>query len=295
MISSKLRISEETVSYYEYGDKKNPSIVCLHGLAANGLYCFGELIPYLKKNYHLIILDSPGHGKTSSFSKEEDYLFSNLAKWVYKVSKEIIQKPFYILGHSWGADVALHFTRFYPEEVLGLILLDGGFTFPHNQPEMTFDYVYSGWNNYMEQSVFENKEKIFQEYKTYTIQWNSRKEQYAVSLFNKRHDEKFELVVSKLTVLAIIKAFFKEPFMNTYPFIKAPVLLIHAAHPENLKSARAIGILQLRNNIEDVEIKMLEDSSHMVQWDEPEHTAVTIINWINKKYNFLKLDINFKK
>lgn len=284
MQNHKITMQDSVVNYYEYGDSKNPTLVCLHGLAGNGIYSFGELVPYLKDHFHLIILDSPGHGKTSPFPKEEDYLFSNLATWIHQVIGQIVQDPFYILGHSWGADAALHFTRFYPESVLGLILLDGGFTFPQNQPEMTFDYAYSGWNNYMDQSVFDEEEGIFQEYRTYTTHWDSHKEEYATSLFNKRKDGRFELVSSKFTVLAIIKAFFKEPFANAYPFIKVPTLLIYAAHPESLDTARIKGIFQLRESIEDITVKVISDSSHMVQWDEPKQTALTIADWLNEDF-----------
>lgn len=283
MPNHQLKTQDGTVNYDEFGDKKNPTLVCLHGLAGNGFYSFGELVPHLKENFHLIILDSPGHGKTSSFQKEEDYSFSNLAVWLHHVLEKIVQGPFYLLGHSWGADAALHFSRFYPEHVLGLIMLDGGFTFPQNQPEMTFDFAYSGWDSYMDHSIFPDEQDIFKEYQTYTHRWDGRKEQYAASLFQMRRDGKLGLTVSKFTVLAIIKAFFKEAFAASYPFIKAPVLLIYAAQPDSLNEARARGILQLREKIEEVSIQVMTDSSHMIQWDEPEQTALFITDWLNEK------------
>ncbi|WKA55988.1 alpha/beta fold hydrolase [Planococcus shixiaomingii] len=282
MRNYEIATQEGIVSYWEYGDERNPTIVCLHGLAGNGFYSFGELAPLLQENFHLIILDSPGHGKTTAFLHENDYMFSSLATWVHEIVGKIVQVPFIILGHSWGADVALHFTRFYSEKVSGLILLDGGFTFPQNQPEMTFDYTYSGWNTYMEQSEFADEEDIFQEYRTYTKRWDTGKEQYAASLFSKRNDGKLGLTASKFTVLAIIKAFFKEPFADAYPFIKVPTLLIYAAHPEHLNEARAKGILQLKTHIEDITVTAI-DSAHMLQWDEPEQTASIINQWVFEK------------
>lgn len=283
MKNHKITTEDGLVNYYEYGDAKNQSVVCLHGLAGNGLYSFEELVFLLEGKFHLIVLDSPGHGKTSPFSEEDNYLFSNLATWIHQVIKKIVSGPFYIMGHSWGADAALHFTRFYPEKVLGLVLLDGGFTFPHNQPEMTFEYAYMGWNDYMEQSVFADEEEISHEYQTYTNRWDSRKEKYAASLFKKRQDGNFELVASKFTILAIIKAFFKEPFPEVYPFIKVPTLLLYAELPKSLDAARAKGISQLRSHIEDVSVNAIGGSSHMVQWDEPEQTAAIIIKWLNEK------------
>ncbi|MDN7243904.1 alpha/beta fold hydrolase [Planococcus shenhongbingii] len=283
MKNHQLTTEDGLVNYYEYGDAKNPSVVCLHGLAGNGLYSFEELVFLLEGKFHLIVLDSPGHGKTSPFSEEDNYLFSNLATWIHQMIEKIVSGPFYIMGHSWGGDAALHFTRFYPEKVLGLVLLDGGFTFPQNQPEMTFEYAYTGWNDYMEQSVFADEEEISHEYQTYTNRWDSRKENYAASLFKKRQDGTFELVASKFTVLAIIKAFFKEPFLEVYPFIKVPTLLLYAELPKSLDAARAKGVGQLRSHIEDVSVNAIGGSSHMVQWDEPEQTAAIIIKWLNEK------------
>ncbi len=271
------------VSYWDIGDKRNPTIVCFHGLAGNGLYSFGELLPFIKKHFHVIVLDSPGHGKTTAFESEEAYLFSNMAAWLNQILKRIVKGSYYMMGHSWGADVALHFTRYYPKNVLGLVLLDGAFTFPQNQPEMTFTYAYSGWQNYMEQAIYLNKTDIFNEYQTYTQRWDSEKESYVASLFTTRQDGKFELMAATLTVLAIIKAFFAEPFTDAYSFINAPTLLLYASHPLELNEARTKGVSQLVENIEDITIEKIDDSSHMLQWDQPEQIANRLLAWAEKK------------
>lgn len=59
-------------------------------------------------------------------------------------------------------------------------------------------------------------------------------------------------------------------------------MLIHATHPESLGQARGDGIRQLTEHIEDLSVQALENSMHMIQWDEPEMTSHTIIEWLNK-------------
>lgn len=282
MQSYKRIIDGSTVNYYECGDKNNRTIVCFHGLAGNGYYSFAEIAVILENDFHLIIFDSPGHGKTHSFDNENDYMFSSLASWYQRMIKQVVHGPFYVMGHSWGADLALHYTKHYPDTVLGIIMLDGGFTFPQNQKEMTFDHAFNGWNDYMDQTVFSDWASIVQEYKAYTNRWNLNKEHYVSSIF-KKMDNRFELVVSKFTVLSIIKAFFKEPFSDTYPFINVPLLLIHPSKPENLDEARAIGILELKDKLDDVTVIATENAGHMVQWDEPNKTAAEIKKWIEIK------------
>lgn len=276
-------VHDGALNYSEFGDDRNPTIVCLHGLASNGYFSFGELVPYLLNNFHLVVLDMPGHGKTVAFQNEEDYLFSNLSVWLNTTLGSILQKPYYLLGHSWGADAALHFTRHFPLNVQGLMLLDGAFTFPQNQPDMSFDFAFTGWADYMDKSVFQSEKAIFSEYRSYTKNWDAAKERYARSIFIENGDHTYDLIVSKFTVLSIIKAFFHEPFVDAYPFIKIPTILIHAEHPKELEGARDKGIRQLKEAIEDTTVVSIPDSSHLLQWDHPAQLAAVIESWIAEK------------
>lgn len=286
MANMKLQVEGKEVSYLQYGDNSKPLLVCFHGLAGSGLYSFGKLIPRLEERYQLLVLDSPGHGKSTALDREEDYLFSNLALWFKRVLDQLTEMPFFVMGHSWGADLALHFARHYPDQVLGVILLDGGFTFPQNQPEMTFDYALSGWNDYMDNRTrFRNWSAAATEYRPYAKKWDSDIETSIQTIFHRNEKDEFELRVSKFTVLSIIHAFFQEPFTSVYPFIQAPLLLIYPDSPKELEDARALGIAQLQEAIKDVSIRRIEHAGHMLQWDKPDETAVAISTWLDKKHH----------
>ncbi|WP_056827318.1 alpha/beta fold hydrolase [Psychrobacillus sp. FJAT-21963] len=71
--------------------------------------------------------------------------------------------------------------------------------------------------------------------------------------------------------------------MEVYPFIKVPLLLIHATNPENLDDARAIGISQLKDHIDDLTVIRMEGAGHMLQWDEPNRTTNEVKKWIKEK------------
>lgn len=273
-------IEDYNVHYYEWGKHNKSTIVCLHGLGNSGAVYF-ELAEYLEDKYHILSFDNPGHGGTSPFVHEDDYLFSNLAQWYDRVFQQVLKEPFYILGHSWGADIALHYTKKFPNKVNGVILLDGGYTFPDFQEDMTFAKVYDGWNHYMDySSVFDNWEDVLREYQQYTNRWNKKIEQMVATLFFK--NEKYKLISSKFTVLSIFKAFFKESFTTAYPYIKSPLILIHATLPKDLTNARIAGITKLKQNINDVTIVSMEDTGHMVHWDNPKEVAKEIHNWVNQ-------------
>lgn len=281
-----LDIDGKKVSYYLAGDREKPLIVCLHGLAGSAAYSFSKLSEILSKYFHLLFIDQPGHGKSTAFNREEDYLFSNLAVWYENVFETLADKPFYLLGHSWGADAALHYAKYYPEKVKGVILLDGAYTFPEFQEEMTYSTAYNGWDAYMDNARYNTWEEVVSEYRTYTKRWNESIEQSVNSIFTKHH--MYELITSKFTVLSIIKAFFKEPFTTAYPFIQSPLLLLHAAEPKELSAAREKGFAQLRKDIKNVTIIGLEETGHMIQWDQPEEVSAEIVRWINKNEELFK-------
>jgi pimeloyl-ACP methyl ester carboxylesterase len=278
-----LELEGNCLSYYVGGNPENPTLIGFHGLAGSALYSFTQLASHLKEHFHLILIDQPGHGKSSPFIKEEDYLFSSLARWYDEVFDYLQLKEFFLLGHSWGADVALHYAIQAPERVKGIILLDGGFTYPVFQEEMTFRTAYNGWSTYMDHAKFTNWREAVSEFKGYTKAWNSIHEVSLSSIFIMK--EKYELIASKHTVLSIIKAFFEEPFTNTYPHIQSPLLLIHASEPEELNDARTKGIAQIKQDIKNALIIPMEDTGHMLQWDKPMEVSYEIINWMKKNYS----------
>ncbi|MBY0097887.1 alpha/beta fold hydrolase [Mesobacillus maritimus] len=276
-----LALEGKSLSYYVGGDPEKPTVICFHGLAGSSLYSFAQLANQLKEHFHLILIDQPGHGKSSPFEKEKDYTFSSLAKWYEKVFEFLQLNEFYLIGHSWGADVALHYAKQYPSKVKGVILLDGGFTFPVFQEEMTFQKAYNGWSTYMDNHAkFTSWREVVDEFKGYTKAWNTIHEQSLSSIFIKK--VKYELISSKFTILSIIKAFFNEPFTSTYTHIKSPLLLVHATEPQELDEARNKGIAQIKQEIKNASIVSMENTGHMLQWDKPKEVGDEIIKWVQK-------------
>jgi len=84
-------VDDYTFHGYEIGDSSLPTIVCLHGLTADSKSFFG-LIEYLKNDFHLILLDNPGHGESQSLNLEQDYMFSSIAKRIYRVILDLCQE-----------------------------------------------------------------------------------------------------------------------------------------------------------------------------------------------------------
>ncbi|MFQ6089432.1 MAG: alpha/beta fold hydrolase [Candidatus Methanofastidiosia archaeon] len=103
------------------GDREK-TLIFLHGVGGRALHWTRQLEFFFDK-YRLIAFDLRGHGfsdkPTSSYTVEE--MLSDLSKAleVLKVSEKVI-----ILGHSFGAALALEFAVLHPEKIEKLILIN---------------------------------------------------------------------------------------------------------------------------------------------------------------------------
>ncbi len=107
---------------YENGDKKNKSVVLIHGLGTIGAQDWGKLIPVLAKKYHVISFDLPGFGRSSKGN--HNYSPENYANFVNWVVNQYVEGDYILMGHSMGGAIALYYAAYYPRNLEQLILVD---------------------------------------------------------------------------------------------------------------------------------------------------------------------------
>ncbi|UOR11208.1 alpha/beta fold hydrolase [Halobacillus amylolyticus] len=271
-------IEQHTFHVYTEGREQLPALVCLHGVTADSK-TFTGMVEHMKNHFHLILLDGPGHGRTRPLVHEEDYAFSFLAKRLDQVIMQLTSKPFFIMGHSWGADLALHYTKAFPEKIEGVILLDGGYVFPEHVPGLTKEKALSAWGEYSHTSVYSSWGEFVDTYQGYTTKkWDDTLDLTIASNF-KKEKGKYRLVAESFSLLSMIKAFYREPSSTAYTDINCPTLLFHAALPLTDKS-RKQGLRQIQESIPDLKVIGIKNTKHNVHWDAPEKVSQEIKLWI---------------
>ncbi|MEX0799805.1 MAG: alpha/beta hydrolase [Dehalococcoidia bacterium] len=121
--------------YRDWGGE-GPPLVLLHGLASNARI-WDLTAPLLAATHRVFALDQRGHGLTDK--PEDGYDFEAVsADLAAFLEAQGLPRPA-IVGHSWGANVALQFAAGNPDAVSALIMVDGGFMEISAFPEMTWE------------------------------------------------------------------------------------------------------------------------------------------------------------
>ena len=117
-------MTEIQLHYVELG--QGQLLILLHG---NGESCdyFEHQIAYFSKQYHVIALDTRGHGKSPR--GEKPFTIKQFAEDLHDFMDEIGIEKAHILGFSDGGNIALTFALKYPDRVEKMIV-DGANLFP---------------------------------------------------------------------------------------------------------------------------------------------------------------------
>jgi pimeloyl-ACP methyl ester carboxylesterase len=98
------------------------AVLFVHSLAGNAGHWSGQLEP-LRKTRRAVAFDLRGHGRSDA-PKNEDYAIENVAGDVRAVADSLGLERFALVGHSYGAAVALTYAAGHPERVTRLLLAD---------------------------------------------------------------------------------------------------------------------------------------------------------------------------
>ena len=118
------------LNYIEQG--QGQSLILLHGNGEDTTY-FEHQIPYFSKNYHVIAIDTRGHGQSPR--GEKPFTIKQFAEDLHDFMDEKGIEKAVILGFSDGGNIALTFALKYPERVEKMIV-DGANLFPSGVKSM---------------------------------------------------------------------------------------------------------------------------------------------------------------
>ncbi|KFU78722.1 Pimeloyl-ACP methyl ester carboxylesterase [Amycolatopsis lurida] len=102
------------------GGRGRPLVLCPGLLTTQADLC--ELIELLRRDHDVVAFDLRGHGLTSAADR---YTFEAFLGDFGAVMAESDHHAPLLVGHSLGADLAVHYAADHPDAVSGLVLVDG--------------------------------------------------------------------------------------------------------------------------------------------------------------------------
>ena len=100
-----------------------PPVVMLHGLLVGSMASwYFTAAPVVARAHRVLLYDLRGHGKSERALTGYD--IETMATDLASLSSEFSQEPVALVGHSYGAAIALHFAIHHPRRVRRLVLVE---------------------------------------------------------------------------------------------------------------------------------------------------------------------------
>ena len=260
--------------FRDWGGDGRP-VLLLHGLAST-CHIWDLVAPQLAEDFAVIALDQRGHGLSDK--PKSGYDFANVARDLLGVIEARgVERPV-IVGHSWGADVALEFAVAYPEVASGVCFVDGGMIEPSARPGMTLEKarvdmappLFAGMTLQALKERFRNRVRPFP--------LPAEFDQVLLHNFEALPDGTVRTRLSRENHLRIIDALWEHHPSQLYPNVPCPVLMLPArmANDDSVAERtfrREESVGKAQELLPQVEVVWLEDSIHDVPVQRPELVA----------------------
>lgn len=145
ILNKSIKVNGIDIFYREAGDRKNPSLLLLHGFPTSSVM-FKNLMIALSDRFHLVAPDFPGFGFSAFPDKDHfEYSFRNISVYMNEFTDAIDLKSFTVYLHDYGCSIGLRLCVNHPEKIAGIIVQNGNAYDEGIGPQ--WDEVIDYWEN----------------------------------------------------------------------------------------------------------------------------------------------------
>lgn len=268
---------------WQGADGRQAPILLIHGLAS-AARIWDLTAPLLAQNGHRVVaLDQRGHGESDK--PDSGYTFEEIVADDYALAAQLgltgAGKPV-VVGHSWGGSVVVQYAATHPEDVRGIVLVDGGFTEMSGRPGWTKERMLKDLAPPQFAGTPAETFLGFIRRGELAKRWTPAYEEIALNIVQLRPDGTVAPRLALANHLQILEAMWDQPTLALYDRITCPILI---ACPEQepaddrmrqfLQSKRE-GIARLLERHPGIRVEYLENTIHDVPLQRPERLAELI-------------------
>jgi proline iminopeptidase len=129
-----LGTQEGTLVWYTYGDPDKPPLLFLNGGPGDDHRYLRPVAGHYVDSFYCVLFDQRGCGDSvvnayNSTNLHIDHFMADIDR----LRRYLRQDKIALLGHSWGATLALYYGAFYPDKVQSMVLVGMGPLTPDNR------------------------------------------------------------------------------------------------------------------------------------------------------------------
>jgi len=270
--------------YKDWGGDGRP-LLLLHGLASQ-CSIWDLVAPYLVEGgTRVVALDQRGHGQSDKPS--DGYDFDAIAQDARRFWDTFDLEPPVLVGHSWGGNVALQCAVNYPNEVSGLVLVDGGFIEPSARPEWTMEIA----ERELAPPIFDGitLQQMRERIRNGPLLqwWNPEIERIVMANFSITPEGFVRPNLSRVNHLNIIRAMWRQKPSQMYPQVRCPALVLACrGGPSRRRSPfediKTASVEKARRLLSNGDVRWLDDTIHDVPLQRPRDLAEVILGFVSK-------------
>ncbi len=267
----------------DWGGEGRP-LILIHGLASNAKI-WDWVAPILAKEFRVVALDQRSHGLSESPASSDGYGFDSVCSDLRGVVVELkIDQPI-LVGHSWGASVALEYAARYPNGVGGAVMVDGGFltmgkrmTWPEAEARLAPPKLAGTPAAALIERIKAMAGERFSDSLLDIVLGN----------FEILPDDTVRPHLAFDSHMKIVRAMWEENAEQLYPQVKCPALFLPAIPPqprdelaEEFLRFKSEGAALARQLLPGARIEWLDESIHDVPVQRPELVAKKIVEFVD--------------
>ncbi len=272
-----LKVGDLNVHYMDW-DGDGPPAIALHG-AASSAHWYDLTIPHLRDSVRIIAPDQRGHGKTDQPSTGYDW--ATLAGDVIGTMDALGIDRAAVMGHSWGASVALALAALHPDRVTALAMIDGGFGRPMA--------ANTTWEEFRERlsprDIYGPRERYLGALRSqFEHCWSEQLEYIVMTMVRVNPDGTVDECLELSNQHQMLWAMFSDPAYNMLPRVQCPTLMVAAAgragtNPEYLQRRRQ-NVETAQSALPGSKAVWIPDSGHDIGYEQPRLLAETLVEFL---------------
>jgi pimeloyl-ACP methyl ester carboxylesterase len=266
-------------------------IVMLHGLGTTA-DTWQLVAPYLCQRHQVVAFDQRGHGQSDA--PDDGYSLTTVAEDAVHAMAALGLGQVALVGHGWGARVALTLAARHPALVSHLILVDCPHVEPRHWPGMTRErFLREAPPKEIYRSRGAFLDAMQQEMSAF---WSPEVEAILLASINELPDGSIEERLKPTHQRLIRQALWEDRALVYYRKIACPVLLVPAAvrpqpgghlpekleHANEFAAAKGLMADQVASLIRQCTVLWMPDTAHDIQLHHPQRLAAAIAEFIKE-------------